>query len=330
MLTYRLLRIASWLSRFIPSRVAYWLCSLLGGIIFYVKPSVRRAVMDNMSHVLPGSSKHKRRAIARKVIRNQLKNYYDVVRLPHMKPEDVQRTITVRGDEHLQSAIAAGKGAIVVSGHMGNFAIVAQIAAISGNNVAIVAEDIQPPRLYNYINELRGHFGVKFIKMGSMQVRTIYRLLRSNGLLLLAADRDVGEGGMPVQFFDAMVDLPEGPVVLALRLNTPLIPAHAVRLRDNSSVVDIYPPMELERTGDLDKDTATNHRKLIQLIEQMILKAPDQWVVLQRVWNHPEAPSTASIPSPSPNGSREPGAEENRPSIESAKSEEPSPSSAPT
>ena len=328
MLIYRLLRIASWLSRFIPSRMAYWLCSLFGGFVFYLKPSVRRAVMDNMRHVLPGSSKHKRRAIARKVIRNQIKNYYDVIRLPNMKPEDLERTITVRGEEHLKNAVEAGKGAIVVSGHMGNFAIVAQIAAIRGYGVAIVAEDIQPPRLYNYINELRGRFGVKFIKMGSSQVRTIYRLLRSNGLLLLAADRDVGDSDMPVQFFDATVDLPEGPVVLALRLNTPLIPAHAVRLRDNSSVVDIYPPMELERTGDLDADTATNHRKLMQLIEQMILKAPDQWVVLQRVWDRPDAPAPGVTPSQSQNGSHEPGAEENRLPAESAKSEEPSPSSA--
>ena len=119
-----------------------------------------------------------------------------------------------------------------------------------------------------------------------------------------------------------------------------MIPVHAVRLQDNSSVVDIYPPVEFERTGDLDRDTATNHRKVIQLIEQMILKAPDQWVVLQRVWDREEAPTQAAVPispdrqpqptSGSKNGSHEPGLESVPLHIESAKSEEPSPSSAST
>jgi hypothetical protein len=128
--------------------------------------------------------------------------------------------------------------------------------------------------------------------------------------------------------------------VLALRLGTPMIPVHAVRLRDNSSVVDIYPPMELERTGDLDRDTASNHRKLIQIIEQMISKAPDQWVVLQRVWDREEAPAQAAAPispdtqpqptSVAPNGAQEPGLESVPLHIEPAKSEEPSPSSAST
>jgi len=340
MKTYRMLRVAAWLSRFIPARVAYWLCSLIGGIIFYLTPSVRQAVMDNMRHVLPNSSRHQRRNIARRVIRNQVKNYYDVVRLPSMKASDLERTITIRGEEHLKQAVENGKGAIVVSGHMGNFSIVAQIAAIRGYDVSIVAEDVKPPALYDYINHLRGQFGVKFVKMGSSQVRTIYRLLRSNGMLLLAADRDVNNAGVPVQFFDAIADLPEGPVVLALRLGTPMIPVHAVRLRDNSSVVDIYPPVEFERTGDLDGDTATNHRKVIQLIEQMILKAPDQWVVLQHVWDREEAPTQAAVPiSPDPqpqptsisqNGSRAPGLKSVPLHVEPVKSEEPSPSSAST
>jgi KDO2-lipid IV(A) lauroyltransferase len=251
--------------------------------------------MDNMSHVLPGSSKHRRRSIARKVIRNTLKNYYDVVRLPHMTEEKLQRTIKMNGKEYLEEAHAQGKGAILVGGHIGNFSIVAQMSVIYGYDTAIVAEDIHPEKLYEYINHLRGRFGVKFIRMGSSQVRTIYKLLKGNGMLMLAADRDLSNSGVPVQFFDAPVDLPAGPVVLALRLNAPLIPAHTVRLRDNSSIVNVYPPM-LDRTGDLDRDTKTNMRKVAQILEDMILKAPDQWVVLQRVWEQPAGAATTAEP----------------------------------
>jgi KDO2-lipid IV(A) lauroyltransferase len=241
--------------------------------------------MDNMRHVLPGSTRHQRRTIARKVIRNHLKNYYDLVRLPHLKREDIERMVVPEGVENIETALGQGKGVIVFSGHLGNFAIVAQLAVIRGYDVSVVAEDIKPEKLYDYINKLRTGFGVKFVRTGSSQIRTVYRLLRSNGVLMLAADRDVTGGGVPVQFFDAPADLPAGPVVLALRLKAPLIPAYTIRLKNDKSVVFIGAPMELERTGDHDHDIQVNLRKVTEYLETAIRKHPDQWLVLQKVWD---------------------------------------------
>src|SRR4051812_27599078 len=101
---YYLFRLASWLSRVVPARTAYWFCSLLGGLVFYLAAPMRRAVMDNMKHVLPDASVRRRRAMARRVMRNVLKNYYDLVRLPHLKAEELERMITVRGVEYLEEA----------------------------------------------------------------------------------------------------------------------------------------------------------------------------------------------------------------------------------
>lgn len=253
--------------------------------MFALGPSVRRSVLDNMRHVLPKASRRVRRDMGRRIVRNVLKNYYDLVRLPHQNAGDLERMITIRGIENLENACAQGKGVIMTSGHIGNFSIVAQIAAIRGFKVAIVTEDIHPPKLYDFVNHLRGRFGIKLIKTGTSEVRTIYRFLRDNGLLLLAADRDVTDEGQSAQFFDAPVDLPPGPVVLAARLNVPLIPAHTVRLPNNRSIVNIYPPLQLQRTGDNEKDTQANLRLIARVLEEMISKAPDQWVVLQRIWD---------------------------------------------
>ncbi|HEX8221100.1 MAG TPA: lysophospholipid acyltransferase family protein [Chloroflexia bacterium] len=286
MKTYYLLRIASALSRFVPARLGYWLASLAGGVVFYLAPSVRQAVMDNMRHVLPGSTPHQRRNLARKVIRNQLKNYYDVVRLPHMKPDDVRHMLaSIEGLEHLEAGMKAGKGMLVTGGHIGNFSVVAQIAVVLGYQAGIVAEDIKPEKLYQYINELRGRFGVQMIRVGSAQVRTIFKFLRSGGVLMLAGDRDVSDNGMAVQFFDGLADLPSGPVVLSLRMKVPLLPCFTYRLPNNKSVLIIYPPLEWETTGDQDLDVEVNMRKLVRVLEDFVRRAPDQWVVLQRVWD---------------------------------------------
>lgn len=294
MKTYYLLRIAGWLTRIIPVRTGYWLCSLIGGIVFYLNPAVREAVVDNMRHVLPGSSRHQRRSVARRVIRNAVKNYYDLVRLPHLDKNEVERKVTVYGVEHITKALDEGKGLILFSGHIGNYNLVAQVAAARGYPTTIIAEDIHPPRLYDYVNKLRARFGLHMVRAGSSEVRQIYRLLRSGDVLMLAVDRDVTDTGIPVRFFDAPTKLPEGPVALALRLNTPLVPAHTRRLPNNSSVVYIHPPLELQCTGHKELDLQVNLRRVAESLEEMILAAPDQWTVLQHVWDKHYTGNTVS------------------------------------
>ena len=269
-----------------PSRVAYALCSLVGGIVYYFVPHIRRAVRDNLSHVLPNSTEKERRKIGRKVIRNVYKNYYDLLRLPRMKPEDVEGTMaSLEGLENLEEAVKRGKGVILLSAHLGNFGLVGQLAPIRGITAATIAEDIQPPQLYNFVNRLRGTFGLKLIKMGSAQMRTVFRLLRDGGVLALAADRDVHDTGARVQFFDAPADLPEGPVALSMRLGVPIVPCFTWRLPNNKSEGIVCPILEMDNTGDYARDFAANMRKVAEILETMILKAPDQWVILQRVWD---------------------------------------------
>ena len=262
---------------------------------------MRSVVLDNMSHVLPKSSRRLRRILARKIFGNVAKNYYDMIRVPNMSPADLERSITVHGIEHLDKALTLGKGAILITGHMGNFSIVAQLAAARNYNASVIVEDIEPPKLYEYVNKMRGHFGLKPLKMGSSEIRTIYKNLRNNEVLLFAVDRDVHDGGMPVPFFDGIADMPPGPLSLALRTGAALIPGYTLRFPDNTSVLILDAPLDLERTGDRDEDVRVNMRKIASILETYILKAPDQWVVLQRIWDKDYTKEkVAEIAAPSP------------------------------
>jgi phosphatidylinositol dimannoside acyltransferase len=296
MKTYYLMRIASFLVRFVPSRLAYWLCSVVGGLIFMLNPNVRDAVLDNLGHVLPAASRRYRRKVARKIIRNVVKNYYDVVRLPRMSVEDLERNLVTRGMENLDKALTKGKGVILVGAHLGNFSVVAQIGSARGYKISIIAEDIKPPKLYDYVNKMRSRFGLQIVKLHSTQVLTIYKLLRNNESLVLAIDRDVTGDGIPTMFFDALAPIPPGAVALALRTGATIVTGRSERLPDNTSVVTLDSPMEMVHTGDRDLDLKVNMRRVLQRIEESILHNPTQWVVLQRVWvNQPPAPA-------SPNG----------------------------
>ena len=129
------------------------------------------------------------------------------------------------------------------------------------------------------------------IPLGPSAVRGIYHALRANEILGLAADRDLTANGIPVEFFGETTELPSGLAALSMRLNAPLLPVHVVRKANDSSVVTIYPPLELARTGNREADVQTGTEQIAAVLEGMIRKTPEQWVVLQPVW--PDAPPAA-------------------------------------
>jgi hypothetical protein len=51
--------------------------------------------------------------------------------------------------------------------------------------------------------------------------------------------------------------------------------------------------MQFARTGDRDRDVRLGTEQIARVLEAMIRKAPDQWVVLQPVW-----PDLPSAPAP--------------------------------
>src|SRR5579859_45179 len=291
MLTYYSLRFGMLLAAIVPHRLAYWLCSVVGNIAFFGNGTSRQAVWDNMRHVLgPQASRRQVDKLSRYVFRNTVKNYYELLCLPRLSQAELKQRVTVVGVENLDAARQGGHGVILFSGHIGNFNLAAQIAGGLGYPTNIIAEQMAPPRLHELVNGLRSRFGLKLIPLGPTAVRGIYHALRANEILGLAADRDLTENSVPVEFFGEITELPSGLAALSLRLNAPLVPVHVVRKSNDSSVVTVYPALELARTGDRDQDTLAGTRQIARVVEAMIRKTPEQWVVLQPVW--PDAPQS--------------------------------------
>src|SRR5690348_6914576 len=105
MLTYYLLRVGLVLAAIIPRRIGYWLCSVIGNIAFYANGSARRAVQDNMRHVLgPQVSRRRLNKVCRAICRNTVKNYYDLLILPRLSMADLEKQVRLDGAEHIENA----------------------------------------------------------------------------------------------------------------------------------------------------------------------------------------------------------------------------------
>jgi len=87
-----------------------------------------------------------------------------------------------------------------------------------------------------------------------------------------------------VDFFGAPARLPDGAVQLALRTGANLLTCFAIRRPDNSAVLEVEPPLPLERSGDFEQDVLVNVRMVAARMEDWIGRYPGQWLVLYPIW----------------------------------------------
>lgn len=280
----RLLKIAAVLTPVVPAGIGYQICRLVGGIYYLVNRTVRENIDHNLRHVDPHAGALRRHVLAIRSCVTVVTNYYDLLRMRSVDRASILSAVEISGLEHIEHAHQRGRGVIILSAHVGNFSAVARLAAELGYHAALIAEKIEPPALFTYKARLRSAMGIDVIPPGASTVRRISRLLRSNGMLLVAGDRDVTGSGMPVRFFGAETSLPPGPVVLAMRTGAALVPAYTVRTTTNRSRVIIAPELSLACGGDWDDDLRANLNRMAAAMEPMIAADPGQWAVLQRVW----------------------------------------------
>ncbi|MFQ5813245.1 MAG: lysophospholipid acyltransferase family protein [Anaerolineae bacterium] len=285
MLTYYLHRLLGLVVPLIPPGLGYPLAARLGDLFYCLEKVTRADVCDNVTHILGGRQKAvgDSEAIVRGVFHNMAKNYYDLFRVPTLSLAEIARLVKIEGWEHVERVLSKGKGLILVTAHFGNTDIVAQVLTLREIPVVVPAEHLKPEVLFQYICSLRASKGLRLIPIDG-PLLGLFRALRRNEAVGLAADRDITESGLVVDFFGAPARLPDGYAQLSLRTGAPIIVGFGQRLSDNTFVAHLEPPLELETTGDRARDVRAGVEKVVAIMERYIGEHPEQWVMSVPLW----------------------------------------------
>jgi lauroyl/myristoyl acyltransferase len=285
-LTYLLFRMGGLLLPRLPLGLVHWLADRAGELGYIFAGAARRTSRSNLRHVLGDAAGQKQvDATCRQIFRNAARNMADMLRLPCLTAEQVERLVTVHGWEHLEAALARGKGVVLTSAHFGQVEVAAQIMAARGLRPLVLHERLRPRRLYDYVSGLRARMGIQFAPIGDAStLKLAFRTLRQNGLLGVVADRDVTKSGRVVRFFGADARLPDGHVTLALHTGAAIVIAFCLRQPGDKVEVFVEPPMILESTGNREADVERSMVRVISVLERYIGANPEQWVYFQPVW----------------------------------------------
>lgn len=287
--------LAAWrIVRRLPEPVAMSL-GHFGGLLYYRLDRRRReALRGNLRQVMGRSASDAEvERVVRKGFRLYGRYWGEAFRLEDLSPDQIRRRWHIEGREHLDAALAEGRGAIFATPHVGNWDAGATWLVAEGYQLTTIVERLKPVELFDRFVAYRRALGMEILPLdnGSESMRGVLRALRAGRLVALVCDRDLTGHGLRVEMFGAPAALPGGPASLALKTGAALLPCAVLQDREAGHWTGLVrPPIRVELTGDQRVDTLAMTQALATEFEKLIADAPEQWHVLSRFWR--EGPAT--------------------------------------
>jgi KDO2-lipid IV(A) lauroyltransferase len=271
MLLYGLMRAGVFAVERLPVR---GFLRLLGCLSPYIFRREARLAREHLRATLPHVDPVK---TTRRMFVHFSQSLWELSRLRRWVPE-----LDGQARQVLDDALAEGKGAIVISGHVGNWEILGQAIAAAGYPIATVATPFYDPRVTRWLDKWRTQRGLKILWRDGNSGKAILRALRSNQLMGFLIDQDTKTAGDYVSFFGRPAFTATTPAALALRTGAPVIFCWHHRRRKNHQIT--IERIDYERTGDHGRDTLALTALLTARLENVIRTAPEQWVWMHRRW----------------------------------------------
>ena len=266
-----------------PRPVALAIGGWLGTLVFWFAPQQRRLACQHLRDSLPLTDEHSTHTIAKQCFQHLGKTAVEFMQFPRLDNKHIQRYVTFEGIEHVEQALAQGKGAIVLTGHFGNWELLAASISATVAPLTPIVRELRSPRLNALVSHYRKKAGYATIDRDT-GIRQALQCLRRNELLGIVADVDTTVSGVFVDFFGRRAYTPYSPVALALKTGAVILPTFIIRQPDGSHRAIIEPPLALKRTSTKERDLFVNTQQFTKIIESYIRQYPAQWIWMHQRW----------------------------------------------
>lgn len=256
----------------------------LSGLLFYALAIPhRRLVRRNLRFCYPEWTDREIRELSKRIFMNFGITLLEICQSTFMSREEIFKICRMEGEENILNALKSNKGLIIVSAHLGNWEVGQHIFHYYGKPLTGVAAKMRYGWADIFLSRFRNRLGNIIVdKKGALPKMT--EAIGRGQLVGLLIDQSRRKKGVGVTFFGRKATATPAAALLALRCKCMVIPAFCVREPDGQLTVQVKPGFELERTGELRRDVQVNTQRLMDIVEDMIRKYPDQWFWLLKPW----------------------------------------------
>ncbi len=274
MVSYLLYLTASVAVRFLPTVIAEQIAKIIAFLFYIFRPEIRQNVKRNFGAL----NIRDMRTYA--VFKNFSKTITDFLKLDPERREELQRRCRIHGMTHLNRVLKGGKGAILITPHLGPWEIAGARLASLGYRVHTVALEHPSPQVTKFFSSKRASWGIQDYPLGE-SVSKLLQALRDGEVVVLLIDRRFSTRGVPLRFLGRDIPLPDGHIVLSMRTGSPLLPCWCYYTDDGSIEGYIEEPVEL---GGEEIPPGEIGARCLQRIEKYIRAHPEQWFAFDHLW----------------------------------------------
>lgn len=223
--------------------------------------------------------------MTREVFRNFGKYLVEFLRMDGMVNKDfIAHRVKIENIDRIAQAQEKGKGAIIMTAHIGNWELGAVLLNMLGYPLMAVALPHKERPVNDLFNHQREVHGIMVVATNNA-IRKCMEQLKSNKIIAIVGDRDFTvKGGELMDFFGTKTLIPKGTAIFSKKTGAPIIPTFLIREPDGTFRLSILEPLfpGADEEGVPEEEAIRKiMRRYLAVIEDQVRCYPTQWLLFR-------------------------------------------------
>ena len=235
-------------------------------------------INKNLSKFLKKNPKENKKLIVSNMWSNYGMTFIEYIFLDKFRKKNSH--INIEGEKILDDISKINKPVIFISGHFANFELMSMEITKKKINLATIYRPLNNFFLNPFMEYLRKKYICKNqIQKGIKGVKDSIKYIDNGYSIALMIDQRVSEG-IKINFFDDKALTTTLPAQLALKYKLKIVPIFLERKNMNRFKMKVFNPIDISKFNNKTEIS----KKLNNLLEEMIVKNPNQWIWTHNRW----------------------------------------------
>jgi KDO2-lipid IV(A) lauroyltransferase len=258
------------------SALGGWLLRTLGPLT-----GTQKTVMRNLRIAFPEMPPDRREALAREQWDRTGRTFAELAVMDQLTPAGGR--VEVVGMERLHALRDSGRPAVLISGHLANFEVMAAVIMASGVPCQVTYRAANNPYVDAQIRKSRERYGIRLFAPKGDGTRDLMAGMKRGDSIALLVDQKYNQGP-EVEFFGQPVNASPGAARLALKFGTVMQPLSVVRLPGARFRVTAHEPITVRETENKAADVLAGIQAANRFVEERVREVPEDWFWVHKRW----------------------------------------------
>lgn len=242
----------------------------------------RNLALSNIANARPDADERELKRIGKQAAKNFGRTIAEFIRYGTKDRDDLLDIVKIENLDLLQDALAKGKGAIILTGHFGAWAIYFATISMREIPLSLLVGKQHNPKVDSFIHKIPGD-RVEFITKGRTAIKVILEKLKAGRAVVMVADQHAGPGGLAIPFLGKNASTLPLPGSIASKYHIPVFTMSGHRNTNGTHTVkisDLNVP-NCETANEKKVAIATRYN---EDLGEVVAKRPEQYFWYHRRW----------------------------------------------